>query len=388
MEYAQLESRVAFLDNQYRREREEMAQLRQRLEKSEAEKEELGKRLAALENELLSVKSELPKIDMLDSRTERFKAEVLNTLENQKERQRQSLKDAERSRNIEMESQTKAINEVRRELSRTRNLDELITLARTETERQAASIISISKRLDDFIHSTEEHIHTISYLEEQRRSDVQKVNEIQGSSSELHSRITLQQSKIELLEKQIPQFGQFQTALEKVRESVRAEVEKSQYQQAKVERTLKTWDELSATLQNRVEGFAERLDRYAEHHQRNIKALESLQEFQERLQREQHEFTELQRLTTDRLRSQTESWQTTQEQSIRKHIIQTERKLDETTRHIERLRDSIDQAAVQLDPLQDQFTFLLRIIEEDALARAVAARDWQVRFEQLATEDH
>lgn len=387
MEYAQLESRVSFLDNQYRREREEMAQLRRRLDVSEAEKEELLKRIAALEEALTGVRAELPKIDLLDSRTERFKSEMLNALQDQKERQRQALKDAERSRAIEMEVQTKAINEIRREVTQGHNLEELITLARAEIDRQAASLTATRQKLDEFIHETDEHIHTLNYLEEQRRIESKRLTDMQSDLSDLGNKADAQLSKVELLEKQIPQFGQFQRALQEIRESVRAEVDRVQYQQAQVDRHLKQWDDLAESVQHRLSDFGSRLERYAEHYQRNVKALEALQAFQEKLQRDQHEFTELQRLNNDRFRSQIEEWQSIQSQTFKKHIQETNQALGEMERRLAGLDESIDSASDQIAPLQDQFTLLLRIIEEDALARAMAARDWQQRFEQLATEE-
>ena len=148
MEYAQLESRISFLDNQYRREKSDLAQLRHKLDLSEAEKGEMGKRIEDLEAELLDVKSKLPKIELLEGVIERFKGQMLSALDEQKKRQKQSLKDAERSRSIEMETQVKAIHDIRGEVQRTHNLDELITLARTETERQGAILIPLQQRID------------------------------------------------------------------------------------------------------------------------------------------------------------------------------------------------------------------------------------------------
>ena len=385
MEYAQLESRISFLDSEYRREKANLAQLRHKLELSEAEKAEMEKRIGELETELLEVKALSPKVTMLEGIIERFKGEMLTALEDQRLKQKQSLKDAERSRSIEMEVQTRAIKEVRQEVERNRNLDELITLARAETERQAAVLISFQQRLDNLAVQTDEHVRSVSYLEDQRRTDAKHINELKADTTDTFKKLALQVSKVELLEQQIPQFGRFQSELEKVKEGVRAEIERIQYQQAQVDRGVKRWENLSETMQRRLDEYETRMERYAEHYQRNLKALEALQGFQEQMKRDQHEFMELHRLNSDRQKNQLEEWQATYEQAARKRMLESERKQDEMLRQVEKLQAEMKALAVQISPFEEQFTLMLQIAEEDALSRAIAARDWQVRFEQLAT---
>ncbi len=385
MEYAQLESRISFLDSEYRREKADLAQLRHKLELSEAEKTEMEKRIEELEAELLEVKALSPKVTMLEGIIERFKGEMLTALEDQRLKQKQSLKDAERSRSIEMEVQTRAIKEVHQEMERNRNLDELITLARTETERQAAVLISFQQRLDNLAVQTDEHVRSVSYLEDQRRTDAKHISELKADTTDLFKQSALQLSKVELLEQQIPQFGRFQSELEKVKESVRTEIERIQYQQAQVDRGVKNWQTLAETMQRRLDEYETRMERYAEHYQRNLKALEALQSFQEQMKRDQHEFMELHRLNSDRQKNQLEEWQSTYEQAARKRMLESERKQDEMLRQVEKLQAEMKALAVQFSPLKEQLTLMLQIAEEDALNRAIAARDWQVRFEQLAT---
>jgi chromosome segregation ATPase len=387
MEFAQLESRISFLDSEYRREKADLAQLRHRLDLSEGEREELLKRIEALEAELLAHKSETQRINLLETKIERFKTEVMSALENQQTKQRQVVKEVERSRNAEMESHTKAINEIRREVERSRNLDELITLARTETERQSGVLISFQQRLDTLARQIDEQLRSISYLEEQRRADAKRVSELQAETPDLFKRINLQSSKIELLEQQIPQFGQFQLALEENREAIKVEVERVQYQMAQVDRKLKQWDELSASLLRRLEEYESRMERYAEHYQMNRKSLETLENFQEKLYREQREFIELQRLAFDRQQSKLQEWEAIQEKSIRDQAIEAEKRINEIIKSVKEFQLGFKDVLPRLETQQRQLTLVLKIAEEDALARTISAKEWQTRFEELATED-
>jgi len=383
MEYAQLESRISFLDSEYRKEKAELAQVRQKLETTTAEKKELTHRVETLETELDNFRSQLSKVSLLESMMERFKGEMMGALDDRQAQQKRMLKDAERSRTIELESYVKSIADVRHELERQRSLDELISLARTETDRQASVQVSFQQRLDTIAKQNDDQLRSISYLEEQHRTGAKHITELSAETSDLFKQTKLHLSKIELLEREIPQFGQFQNALSKVQERVAAESERLQYQQAQIDRTVKTWNENREEWQRRLDEYETRMERYAEHYQRNLKALEALQTFQEHLQRTQHEFVELQRLNNDRQKGQLETWQSEQEQFLRQATLETDRALSESRRRVDRLTASLKEAADALSNLQKQNTQLLKIIEEDAMSRAIAARDWQVRFEDL-----
>ncbi len=105
------------------------------------------------------------------------------------------------------------------------------------------------------------------------------------------------------------------------------------------------------------------------------------------MKRDQHEFMELHRLSTDRQRNQLEEWQAAYEQAARKQALKDERKFDEPLKLVKQMQQDLKTLTAPLPHLQDQLTLMLQIVEEDALSRAIAARDWQVRFEQLATEE-
>jgi chromosome segregation ATPase len=387
MEYAQLESRISFLDSEYRKEKAELAQVRQKLEVATAEKNELTNRVETLEAELGEMRSQLSKVAMLENVIDHFKGEMKVALDEQQTQQKRALKDAERSRTIELESYVKSIADVRHELERQRNLDELISLARAETDRQAGVQVSFQQRLDTIAKQNDDQLRSISYLEEQHRTSIKHITELSAETADLFKQAKLHLSKIELLEREIPQFGQFQHALSKVQENVAAETERIQYQQAQVDRTLKTWGESREEWQRRLDEYETRMERYAEHYQRNLKALESLQAFQEQLQRTQHEFIELQRLNNDRQKGQLETWQSEQEQTLRQTSMETTRMLSELQRQINQVESTLKETTDALPILRKQNMQILKIIEEDVMSRAMAARDWQVRFEDLATSE-
>ncbi|MEM7032447.1 MAG: hypothetical protein AAF629_23040 [Chloroflexota bacterium] len=387
MEYSQLESRITYLDNQHRREQADIAQLRHRLDLRESEREDLLKRIETLEAALQTSKSEADKVNLLETMMDRFKSEVLVTLEGQEKKHRQALQEVERAYKSEAESQARVVSDIRRDMERGQNLDETITLARTETERQSHAIRDVQDRLGNLTRQSDEQLRNLSYIEEQRRTDVKKLGEMQNEISDLFRRINQQVSKYDLLEKQIPQFGQFQIALEDNRETIRIEIERSQHQMAQIERQVRNWQDLTDSVFRRLDEYETRMTRYAEQYQLNQKSLENLETLQERLGRDQREFTEMQRLTFDRQQTALDAFEEEQAKRLREQALTLENQVNDIRKEVKQIYGSFTDVHPKLEALQKQFHLLLRIIEEDAIARTIAAKEWQSQFEQLATED-
>ncbi len=387
MERTHLENRITFLDQAYRRSRTELEELQHQLELNESEKVELYDRVQSLEKELTEVRALLSQFNTIERKMERFQTDMLKALQEQQTKQTQALRDTAQSRQMELQGQNRSINNLRRELEKLINLDELVALSRAETERQATILNSVQQRFDELERNTEEQVRPIKFIEDTQRSDTRRINELISQANEQGRKIDLQVAKIDLLEKQIPQFGEFQLALEATRENIRTQVDKLQYQYIQVERTVKSWDGFSEGVNRRLDEYESRMVRYAEHYQRNLKALDALQAFQEKLQRSQHEFSELQRLSVDRKLSELNDWQAAFDLKFKRRSVEYGEQFQEFARRVDRFERDIQTTASQIPSMNTQFTLLLKILEEDMLTRASMAKDWQARFEEILTED-
>ncbi|OQY43414.1 MAG: hypothetical protein B6242_14725 [Anaerolineaceae bacterium 4572_78] len=387
MERTHLENRITFLDQAYRRSRTELEELQHQLELNESEKVELYDRVQSLEKELTEVRALLSQFNTIERKMERFQTDMLKALQEQQTKQTQALRDTAQSRQMELQGLNRSINNLRRELEKLINLDELVALSRAETERQATILNSVQQRFDELERNTEEQVRPIKFIEDTQRSDTRRINELISQANEQGRKIDLQVAKIDLLEKQIPQFGEFQLALEATRENIRTQVDKLQYQYIQVERTVKSWDGFSEGVNRRLDEYESRMVRYAEHYQRNLKALDALQAFQEKLQRSQHEFSELQRLSVDRKLSELNDWQAAFDLKFKRRSVEYGEQFQEFARRVDRFERDIQTTASQIPSMNTQFTLLLKILEEDMLTRASMAKDWQARFEEILTED-
>jgi chromosome segregation ATPase len=284
----------------------------------------------------------------------------------------------------QLETHTKTLNELRREVDKTRRFDEQISLTRTEFERLNKTISTLHASLDKLSKQLDERTRAARYLEEQRNIDARRLGELQAELPTLHKAADANLSKLQMLEQQLSQFGKYEIALEEVREDLRRHREHMDFQTAQRERQMKNWTEMAESQARRMDEYEGVMEKYAQQYQHNKRALTSLQDFQERLQREQHQAEELQRLAEERQRSEMDKLQAGYGQRWQKQNMEWKAHADGLQKEIDTLKERSEKITKFNQTIEKQMTLLLQIIEEDVQARAIAAQEWQQHFEHLA----
>ncbi len=384
MEHTHLSSQLEYLDRKQQDNGQRLAKLLELNQAQEQELQDQAHRIQKLEEELAEARAKLGQMPQLDDQLIRFKNELLQMMEERYQRRQQSVQEISNTLTSQIGSQTRALNELRREVEKTQRYDEQISLARIEVERLNKEVGTFQARLETLDKRGEERQQAVVFLEEQRRVDMRKLVELQAELPEVHKKIENNLSKVQMVEGQIPQFGKYELALEQIREEMRRHRDHMDFQIAQRERQIKDWTGLADSHERRVKEVEGLMEKYTEHYQLNRRALESLQNFQERLQREQHQAGELQRLSEERQRVELEKWQAEYEQRWKKQSIEWKPQFAELQKQMDGLQKRMDESIKAYRVVTKQLDLILQIVEEDVQARILAASDWQQRFEELA----
>jgi len=387
MEQPHLSSQLDYLEQRHQEDQVRIAELQQRAETQAYELQEQAQRIQKLEEELAGARLTLNRIPQFDERLDHLKSELLQVIEERYGRRQPGGVVSPQAVNTQLETHTKTLNELRRELDKTRRYDEQISLARTEVARLNKAFNAFQEDLDRLGKQLDERTRSARYMEEQRSSDARRVAELQAELPTIHKKLDAGLSKMQTIERQIPQFDQYEIALEEVREEIRRHREHMDFQTAQRERQMKTWNDLAETLQRRMDGYEGLMEKYAEHYQLNKRALASLQDFQERLQREQHQTEELQRLAEERQQTEMEKLQADYGQRWQKQSMEWKTQSETLQKDIEVLQQRAAEINKFNQVVEKQLSLILQIIEEDIQARTIAAHEWQENFEKLVEQD-
>jgi chromosome segregation ATPase len=378
---------VTWLDQAHQRDRADLTQVRQQVEVVVAERDELATRVTALEAELVSLRAFVERLSQIEGFFEKYKEQVNLALEKSEVRRQQAQRDSDRVRQTEIENMTKAIGEVRREVEKFRRYDEEIAARRADVQRLAGEISRLQQQGVEINKEREERQRAIAFLEDQRRQDIKRVAELPPQITELAKKVESLAPRIQYLEQFPPRLGELKAALDEIRQYQNKDLEKVQFLGVQQERQMKSWNEETELFRQRLVEYEKRMEQYAEQHQTIKKSTENLQTFQDQIEHQQHEISELQRLTQNRQKVQQEEWQSQQEQRWQQFLVDSDRQWGDYDKTLAELAGRLVILEKGLPTFEKRWQILLQVVEEDAQMRALATRDWQLRFEQLVEQE-
>jgi hypothetical protein len=388
MEDSHLSQMVNWLDEEHRKSKAELLSLQQRAEGQETELADQDRRLKALEVQKAGLQAQLARFQQLEQALEQLKSEVVLLISKSEERQRQAEREAERIRQIEQENQARVISEFKKDLEKLRQIEDNVAMLRAEDRRLGETTQRIQQEAMELRKQIEVPTRSVTFLEEQRRHDARRITELQAQTTESLKRNEEHGAKLLLLEelskRNEKQAADSQRLINDLKQEQAHILENVQLREQARQRQMADWEQEIGAQKREMEEYRARMQLYAEQHERSRKAFDTLQEFKDRLERAQHQVSELQRLAEERQRAQMEEWQREEEKARQTQQLRWEQQWAEHIRQTEAQEKLLVQLHEQVKEQGRLIALLLQMQEELAQHHVSTAREWQVRFEELA----
>jgi len=343
MDLTQLSQMVAWLDEEHRNDREELAKLDQRLQSLLVENQQQARRIQELEGRLASTTAQLTRFTQVDQAMQQLKAEVVVLLDKGTESRLQAEREAERARTSDREAVSRNLSEIRKELLRVGRMEEELTVRQAEDQRLGELALAMRQSLSNLSKDMDERTRSLPYMVEQRAQDNKRIAQIQGESVELLKRTDALAGKLPLLEEHLQRLDREVRRIQPVAEQLRQEqknfVEAQKLSEVERVRQMGQWEEEFAQQQVVIEKQTERLREFNAQYEAAGRAVKALEEFQAQVIREQKQLTELQRLGEERQRKELAEWQAENEQRWKKEMLRWEYAQQEQAKVNQRLTD-------------------------------------------------
>jgi len=360
MDLTQLSQMVTWLDEEHRRDRDELAKLDQRLQGMVAEKQEQERRIQDLEGRLASTHAQLSRFTQLEQAIQQFKNEVVVMLDKQTETRLQAERETERARLSDREILARGIAELRKELPRLGRVEEELVTRHAEEQRLGEMLLAQRQTLTNLGRDLDERTRTLPYMVEQRAQDNKRIAQIQAENVELLKRTDAQASKQILVEERIQRaerdLQRVQPLLDQVRRDQQIFIEAVKVTEADRTRQMAQWEEEFAQQREIFEKQAALMREFAARYEAAGRAIKALEEFQSQMIREQKQVSELQRLAEERQRKELTEWQAENEQRWKKEMLRWEYATQEQHKINQKLQD-------RFPPIQQSVALLQREVE-------------------------
>jgi chromosome segregation ATPase len=388
MELNQVAKRVTWLDEERRRDKDEIARLQSQLDAQAEEMRDQTRHMQELEGRLASIQAQLTALPVLERALQQFKDEIVLMVERQENQRQEEARDAARVRLIEQDKQSKQSSEIRKELQQLSRLQEELDLRRAEDQRLGSAVIDLQHKVEELDQTLETRLRNIPYLEEQRTRDARRVAQLQEEATNLLKRLEAQGSRVQILE-EIARRNEHRLKEIKDSEADRAQqrrefIDAVQRAEQARERQMFEWRETMEALQQRMDESAEQMRRFHEQYLASKRTLEDMEKLEERLNRGYGEMSELQRLVEARQKTKLEEWQAEDEKRWKKQLLiwqqqwrDHDRRNDEQLGRISTLEEQARLHSMDLATLWE-------IEESHAHHWSSQAQEWAIRFGDLS----
>lgn len=319
---------VTWLDEELRRAKATLVELRQKVESQSVELHDQAKRIQELEGRLAGTQAKLTRFNVLEQAIQQAKEELLQMVREQETEIQRYQRDLGKSRQVEAESISRSINELKRSLEVIPPLQERLTILKAEDQRLSEAVLNLQTRLTSHERQTSQLPDRITYLEGQRAQDVKGVSQMQEEIVELMRRTESHSGKLDLVDDLSRKNEQRISALSSYREELLKRqgqlTEDLRLKEAQRDRQLQDWRAEIVRFEEEMGKQRKALERFARQHDEAQQHLVAIEDYKQTIHREQKQVAELQRLSEERQRRELEEWVAANEQRWTKFRLERE----------------------------------------------------------------
>ena len=367
MDLGQLTQLTTWLDEEHRRSKAELVQIKQMLANEEAELQDQSRTLKELEGRVAGMQTHLIKASQLKAAMEQLREEVVHLLAQADERRQQEERELERLRSVERDNTSRALNEIRRELQRIPRVEEESKLRKAEQQRMSDSLLVMQQALNTLTKEVENKLRGITFLEDGRQQDAKRIAQLQQESLEALKRLEQQGARLQMLEDAVQRHERDTTELKELvvqlRTAQRDFVEKQLLETEGFKREMSDWAERMAFFEKKFGDFSARMETFTTQFRDDRQVVENVERFQETMKREFAQLSELQRLAEERQRRQLDEWQEENEKRWRKELLRWEHQWNEQGKRNGQITDTFTDVQSRLNKHRADIDAAWKLVE-------------------------
>lgn len=361
METEQIDKRVSWLDEQRRKDAEEVTRLEELLEALDDSARQQSQQLRDLAGEVARIPALEARIRQYDETIAKHRSEILQQLDMQDERRIAREKQLESLRTIDQKKVAEEIDELRNKLKELDRIGESLETRKREELRVSRSVDGIEKKINQATIAIENERSTVSGIKEGRDKNSQRINDLESHGSSISKRVDELRRLMDFSEDQLSQLATRAELLElsekDLRQSQSLWTEQQAARLAEFERAWNAWEKRFTEFEIQSDDLKDQIDAYEETH-RGLRVLrDELKDVVERLDRRIAEVSEIQRLSEDRFKQEWSTFQADEQKRWSSFKLSSnEQWIDHERRH--------EPISEQLQDLQTRLEINISGIEE------------------------
>ncbi len=387
MELQQLEKRIEWIDDERRKDKNTITQLRDRIIALEGKLRAAEQENKALDSEVTRLKAVMGRLDRIDEALASNRTEFSQWVNQQKQQAEQRESDVKKLLRLEVQGVESNLVEAQKLTKAIPAIQENLEARELEEKRLSELISGLNQNLDEVRLRVEDQGRTYRVLEDGQNQDAQRLTDLQGEISALRKRSDEYRGKFEVFD------AEFRRVESRLRELVAVEQERNEAQtaffskqtsaEADREKIWKDWTARFETIETQateIEVHIQSLDETLQEVKRNNQVSEELNQ---KVERRINELTEMQRLSEERFRQEWNTFKADDQKRWTNYMLSHDEQQSDTNRRLERMNDRVTLMEDSLQELQDLLGEVTEFSWKRLQSMLEVVRDWTADHERL-----
>ncbi len=391
MDFSQASKMLAWLDEERRKDKAEIAALQQRVIGLESALTDSARRIQELEGRASALQTQLSRLPQVDKALDRLRQEIIQLIEEGDARYMAAAREAEKVHRIEYDNLSRALAEQKKELTLIPRLEEQIPPLQAEQQRLNTVLGNLQHEVMQINERIEERVRDVTYLEEGRRQDTRRLAELQQEVIELRKKLEVFPPKLDMLEDMARRTEARLTELGTLEAERRQEqtrwIEHQGLTLRERERKLNEWEAVITEARQRIEEAAKRVQSVTEQQQIVSAAVATIDAFRQRIEQRQNEVAEIQRLAEERMKQQWAEFLAEEDKRWKHHLVTWQEKWRDHERPHREIIERIEALEEIPVALWAEIKALWQLQEAHTQTMTEFARnwleDWEGRMEKV-----
>ncbi len=198
MDLEQIITRLEWLDDERRKDKGLIAALEQKVADLETQLPKQQKQVKDLSSDIAHVSGQMGQFTQLEVGIKNLRVELTRLIESNEKQRADKDGSQEQTRRSEIESMKKSIAEIRKSVAPIPGLETKIE-ARVEEEYRLNRVIQeVQKQVEENLHMDEEYRRTQRLISESQRQDSKRLTDLQAEFAGIRKRVDEQRGRMEL----------------------------------------------------------------------------------------------------------------------------------------------------------------------------------------------
>lgn len=386
MDQSQLEKRVAWLDDEHRKDKNLIALLEERINALEGRIALTEHQNKDLTGEITRLSTIMGRMDHFDDSLEQHRVEFNKQFKNQAAISDQRADEITTVLRAEIRGFETSLADVRKGLEPIPGLRADIQARIQEEQRLARLITDLQQEINDLRRNEEEQSRIYRLIEDGRRQDVKRLTDIQGEltavrkrSDEQRGRIDVTESSLRKVETRINEL----LAVERDRRDAQAGfLEKQALADVERDRTWKDWQARFSMIEKQSSDLESQLQILDTTHLTIKRMQDGVDDLILRVERRINEIVEMQRLAEERFRQEWTTFKADDQKRWTNYTLSQDEQRTETGRRFDRVADRVTYLEDSLQEIQDSLQQFNELTIKRLQSLLSAAHEWVSDYER------